>query len=1296
MGRRRKRNRDGRKHILRQFNESSNKQAFESELKRDEFDREQQIHLQNIVERKKDILSRTVFVGSVLGSLRTIETRDALKRFMLQKYGPVQNVTARKGGGKHPMGVVTFNFKSDAEQVFDGLSLLEASKERKQIKVPCSVGFRGVITVRPAVDYKGIYNDDTSTSFIQVNTKGLTLGHWYPQGSDACNDIQGLESIACDLPNTWIQEGKDTSNVKPIMKIDVRNAVVELDVTHCVNDPLDSLTLLVMTMMARSFTEKRTIISFRFKDLTHPMKLCHNNGRYYLLFELRHPPRLAFVTINTETDFETRCRLTGLDELPELGNCLGYRLETDKVEIQRLMEAQAFEKLKRMGLCNYEFDLFESEDVQLDYVRNKKIDVNDYVAKLSSQRMSFLICSILDANSCSWFDMVDDKVMDQDIISLVKNGDSKRNERILNEMREMHGKTRYPAQMFYALYGAEADSDEVTLVVPQFCVSLPRILITPLQIRATALEVEMSNRIVRKFIERHSFSNEAFIRVSIGDENTDNLYSHDLSQQVEMRIKGLVLNGIRIGKKKYYFLAYSSSQLKEQALWMVSPEHGWTVKKMRESMGDFSMCKSPSKYAARIGQCFSTTLDATSSRTRSDEESLLNWTKTRLGLTGRSTPRVNDALPDIVSTNGMEHSDGVGLISRSFMDTILQQLPFNPNPHDISAVQIRYGGAKGVLVAWDFSKLKNRKCIGYDVCLRPSMVKFNAPYDNIEIVTIARRIPYYLNRNVILLGQHHKIPARTFIDLQEHHIHSLNRMLCDASFALKFLYQLNGPDNALMNTLHHMLCVGMEPQEDPFLYSCLHCIRSHHLMNLRKKARIYVERGAVLIGGIDELGLIPENCCFIQVSTPDQVSNKDDYKPITGKVMVTKHPVMHPGDMRMLTAVDIPELRGHKNVILFSQKGIRPEADKMSGSDLDGDQFAITWDSRLFLKINVEPMDFTPAKAPDKNNNINDESLLDHFINHARSSNLGRISMLWIDYATIKEDAGCSECLELAKLASLAVDFPKSGIPAVLPKELVLAQSIPRAHWRELKGRPSFHCTSAVGMLYDQVVNEMNSTRIMPKLGSNAMGGRYRDTNGQILFIGDKHHIFQSKKCLFSPVLAGCLGWKCDDFDAKLLDFANHQRFLYDSQLIELMNQYKIKSEGEVVTGCILKYHKLHKRRRHDIAEEIRRQFRSIRRQFRHEFLLAVYHILHNHLQYFEDDDGLVEEDVPDEELDLIETAATATTVDTREVSQRAKQTAGRVAAAYYVATYSPSTHDDESKIVLFSFPWVIAADVMA
>jgi RNA-dependent RNA polymerase len=173
------------------------------------------------------------------------------------------------------------------------------------------------------------------------------------------------------------------------------------------------------------------------------------------------------------------------------------------------------------------------------------------------------------------------------------------------------------------------------------------------------------------------------------------------------------------------------------------------------------------------------------------------------------------------------------------------------------------------------------------------MVKFSAPYNSLEVVTVARKIPYYLNRNVILLGQHHKISDQTFLTLQDRHVRSLNEMLHDPSFALKFLPQLSGPDNALMNTLHHMLLSGVKPQVDPFLYSCLHCIRSHHLMNLRKKARVHVEKGAVLIGGIDELGLVPENCCFLQVPSGEQEDDAD-FNVIKGKVMVTKHPVMHP------------------------------------------------------------------------------------------------------------------------------------------------------------------------------------------------------------------------------------------------------------------------------------------------------------------------------------------------------------------------------------------------------------------
>ena len=378
----------------------------------------------------------------------------------------------------------------------------------------------------------------------------------------------------------------------------------------------------------------------------------------------------------------------------------------------------------------------------------------------------------------------------------------------------------------------------------------------------------------------------------------------------------------------------------------------------------------------------------------------------------------------------------------------------------------------------------------------------------------------------------------------------------------------------------------------------------------------------------------------------------------------------------------------------------------MSGSDLDGDQFAITWDRRLFLANTTDPMDYSPVKKkPDESSIINDESLLEHFIDHARNSNLGQISMLWIDHATIEEDAGCDACLKLAKLASISVDFPKSGVPAVIERDLLLKQSIPRAHWRELRGRQSFHCQSAVGKLYDQVINEMKSKRNMPQFDCIAMAGRYRDNNGQILHLGEQHRLLEGKRLVFSakvPSLARRLGLRVGDLDPILLEYADHQRSLYETQLLELMNQYRIKSEGEIVTGCILKWHKLHKRHRHDIAEEVRRQFRAIRKLFRSEFFTAVYHLVHDNAEFLVDGDDSLEDDILTEELEWVEAVTTGVsfTVDggypCGKTGKKARQMACRLANVYYVVTYSPAFHFEDCKSVLYSFPWVVAADVIA
>ena len=258
------------------------------------------------------------------------------------------------------------------------------------------------------------------------------------------------------------------------------------------------------------------------------------------------------------------------------------------------------------------------------------------------------------------------------------------------------------------------------------------------------------------------------------------------------------------------------------------------------------------------------------------------------------------------------------------------------------------------------------------------------------------------------------------------------------------------------------------------------------------------------MGGLDETGLLEEGTVFIQILDP----NGDDdmqYKPLVGPVVICKHPVMHPGDIRMLLAVDVPNLRHCRNVLLFSRKGSRPEADKMAGSDLDGDEYAVTWDERLFLRewnsairldhnhfrpangcgilqasvetlqsVNAEPMDFSSVEK--NTNEISDdpnelsEALFDHFVAYMKNASVGQICGLCWDYASM-HGANCDECIGLAKLHSIAVDYPKSGVPAEIPTSYHWKDR-PRAHWREKPGA-SFHCESIIGKLYDNVISSL-------------------------------------------------------------------------------------------------------------------------------------------------------------------------------------------------------------------------------
>lgn len=120
---------------------------------------------------------------------------------------------------------------------------------------------------------------------------------------------------------------------------------------------------------------------------------------------------------------------------------------------------------------------------------------------------------------------------------------------------------------------------------------------------------------------------------------------------------------------------------------------------------------------------------------------------------------------------------------------------------------------------------------------------------------------------------------------------------------------------------------------------------------MKNKARILLENACSLIGVIDDKGILEEGEVYVQIcpNPTDQIEIRHYTKPsvITGKVVVTRSPCLHPGDVRLLKAVDKQELSHLVNVIVFSSKGSVPEQNEMAGGDLDGDIYQIIWEKEI-------------------------------------------------------------------------------------------------------------------------------------------------------------------------------------------------------------------------------------------------------------------------------------------------------------------------------------------------------------
>ena len=103
-----------------------------------------------------------------------------------------------------------------------------------------------------------------------------------------------------------------------------------------------------------------------------------------------------------------------------------------------------------------------------------------------------------------------------------------------------------------------------------------------------------------------------------------------------------------IGFAVYEFLAMSNSQLRDHACWLFAPlsAPALDASEIRRWMGDFSGITNVAKYAARMGQCFSSTVTSRALSVTRDEWQMINDIK-------------------ITSPDDKEYtfSDGIGRIS---------------------------------------------------------------------------------------------------------------------------------------------------------------------------------------------------------------------------------------------------------------------------------------------------------------------------------------------------------------------------------------------------------------------------------------------------------------------------------------------------------------------------------------------------------------------------------------------------------------------------------------------------------
>ncbi|KAL1482104.1 hypothetical protein MTO96_034027 [Rhipicephalus appendiculatus] len=634
----------------------------------------------------------------------------------------------------------------------------------------------------------------------------------------------------------------------------------------------------------------------------------------------------------------------------------------------------------------------------------------------------------------------------------------------------------------------------VPLEVPDNCCWVRRAISTPSNFILLPPEVHCQNRVLR------SFDPEYALRVTFRDDNHDYLshtlmFSQNVDEILEATVASLLRAGVYIAGRHYQYLGSSASQLRDHGVWLYTKDgSGKSVQDIRAWIGDVHQIPNVGYKMARMGQCFSST-----------EETV------RVPLDSGA----KQDLPDIVggrhpqSGNPYIFSDGIGMISRSLMRKVCKQLGLSELP---SAIQIRYAGYKGVLCL-------NPKLHGDQLLLRKSMKKFHcSTSDSLEIVQVSAPRPVYLNRPLITILEQLGVPGRVFLRLQQNMV----LRLCDAFVSDDEALQVL---SVHIRTGHLPLVKfrrqGLVLTREPFIRSLLLAVYNSMIANLKSKSHIAVpeDSGRNMLGVLDETGTLEYGQVFVQFTSlrSGDKTSRPATRVITGTVLVTKCPCLHPGD------------------------GRRPHPNEMAGSDLDGDEYVVIAEKDLlFPGDNAAPMIFSDYAFKADTLQDLDEEMISFTCNYIKNDNIGLMSNAHLAWADQLPDGIFSQrCLSLAKKIATSLDFAKTGIPARMEKS------------ERVYRYPEFMEKTGSKDTY-------RSSRVLGQL--------YRLNRGLVTsgFCSCTEHRARNSAFQYPD-------WQKHERAARLA------KALYAELMNQILHRYGIASEAEVVTGLLSSLSPYHK-----------------------------------------------------------------------------------------------------------------------